>query len=246
MLKKPGLSSDLLLNSHAIHGRTRKDKVITRNYLVFLRGLRGQKIFLFTVARLLTRISDTFFIRTCMRLIAVLLLLPSAALAGEILASSVNHEGTVYSLSVTARIDAPLDTVYRSITDFDNLAAINPAIEESQLLATPALDMRRVRSVIRVCILMFCKRVEQVQDVTLMEGYAIKAVIVPQGGDFRSGVAHWQLTASGAATEMLFTNTFEPDFWVPPVIGPWLIKRKLTREVAETAMYIEVREHEPH
>ena len=212
---------------------------------MFLRGFRGQKIFLFTVARLLTRISDTFFIRTCMRLIAVLLL-PSAALAGEILASSVNHEGTVYSLSVTARIDAPLDTVYRSITDFDNLAAINPAIEESQLLATPALDMRRVRSVIRVCILMFCKRVEQVQDVTLMEGYAIKAVIVPQGGDFRSGVAHWQLTASGAATEMLFTNTFEPDFWVPPVIGPWLIKRKLTREVAETAMYIEVREHEPH
>ena len=180
-----------------------------------------------------------------MRLVAVLLLLPSAALAGEILASSVNHEGAVYSLSVTARIDAPLDTVYRSITDFDNLAAINPAIEESQLLATPAQDMWRVRSVIRVCILMFCKRVKQVQDVTLMEGYAIKAVIVPQGGDFRSGVAHWQLTASGAATEMLFTNTFEPDFWVPPVIGPWLIKRKLTREVAETAMYIEVKEHEP-
>jgi len=242
MLNNPSLSSDLLLDSH---GRTRKDSFITRDYLVFLRGFRGQKICLSRVAPLLTRISDSFFIRTCMHLIAALLLLPSAALAGEILASSVNHEGAVYSMSVTARIDAPLDTVYRSITDFDNLAAINPAIEESQLLATPAADMRRVRSVIRVCILMFCKRVEQVQDVTLMEGYAIKAVILPQDGDFRSGVAHWQLTASGANTEMLFTNTFEPDFWVPPVIGPWLIKRKLTREVAETAMYIEVKEHGP-
>ena len=177
-------------------------------------------------------------------LVAVLLLMPAAVPAGDILASSVSHEGTVYTLSVTARIDAPLDTVYRSITDFDNLAAINPAIEESELLATPTVDTRRVRSVIRVCILMFCKRVEQVQDVTLLEGYAIEAVILPQGGDFRSGLAHWQLTASGASTEMLFTNTFEPDFWVPPVIGPWLIKRKLIREVTETAMYIEVKDHE--
>ena len=179
------------------------------------------------------------------RLLAVLLLMPPAALAGEILDSSVSHEGVLYSLSVTARIDAPLDTVYRSITDFDNLAAINPAIEESQLLATPTADTRHVRSVIRVCILVFCKRVEQVQEVTLLEDYALDAVVLPQGGDFRSGVAHWQLTAKGATTEMLFTNTFEPDFWVPPVIGPWLIKRKLMREVAETAMYIEVSAHGP-
>ena len=174
------------------------------------------------------------------RLSTLLLLLPVDLQAGDILASSVSREGAAYTLSVTARIDAPIDTVYRSITDFGNLAAINPAIEESQLLAVPTVDTRRVRSVIRVCILMFCKRVKLVQDVTLLQDYAIVAVTLPQGGDFRSGVAYWQLIASGGATEMLFTNTFEPDFWVPPVIGPWLIKRKLMREVAETAMYIEV------
>jgi hypothetical protein len=36
-----------------------------------------------------------------------------------------------------------------------------------------------------------------------------------------------------------FTDTFEPDFWVPPVIGPWLIQRKLVRELTETMAYIE-------
>jgi hypothetical protein len=178
-------------------------------------------------------------------LLAVLLLLPSASPAGSILSSSVNHEGDLYSLSVTARIDAPLDTVYRSITDFDNLAAINPAIEESHMLSMPSAGTWRVRSVIRVCILMFCKRVQQVQDVTLLEGYAITAVTLPQEGNFRSGVAHWRLKTSGTSTEMLFTHTFEPDFWVPPLIGPWLIKRKLVQEVAETARYIEVKDHGP-
>ena len=43
-------------------------------------------------------------------------------------------------------------------------------------------------------------------------------------------------------TELQFTETFEPDFWVPPVIGPWLIQRKLVSEVAETVMYIEAQQ----
>jgi hypothetical protein len=176
------------------------------------------------------------------RLFAVLLL-PAAAQAADILASRVNHEGDRYTLSVTARIDAPLDTVYRSITDFDNLAAINPDIEESQLLTTLPSDTRRVRSVIRVCLLKFCKRVQQVQDVTLQSDHAIEAVIVPESSDFRSGIARWQLTPSGASTQLVFSNSFEPDFWVPPVIGTWLIKRKLVWEVAETARHIEVAVH---
>ena len=174
------------------------------------------------------------------RLIAGLLLVPATSLAGDILASSVSHDGDRYSLSVTALIDAPIDIVYQSITDFDNLAAINHAIEESQLLATPSAETQRVRSVIKVCILVFCKRVEQVQDVTKKEDYVIEAVVLPARSDFRSGFARWQLTTRDTSTELLFTNTFEPDFWVPPVIGPWLIKRKLISEVAETAMYIEV------
>jgi hypothetical protein len=192
---------------------------------MFFCGFRGHKIYLSRVAVLLLLVS------------------PTTSQAGDILASSVNHEGNRYTLSVTARIDAPLDAVYRSITDFDNLAAINPAIEESQLLAILPPDTRRVRSIIRVCILMFCKQVEQVQDVTLLADHAIEAVIVPERSDFRSGIARWQLTDRGASTELVFSNRFEPDFWVPPVIGSWLIRRKLVWEVAESARHIEVTIH---
>jgi hypothetical protein len=172
-------------------------------------------------------------------LIAALLLMPATLPAGEILASSVIHKEGRYTMSVTVRIDAPIDRVYRSITDFDNLSAINPAIVESRLLAKPTANTRRVYSVIRVCILLYCKRVEQVQDVTLLNGYLIEAVLVPRYSDFRSGFARWQLTDDGPSTELLFSNCFEPDFWVPPLIGPWLIERKLVREVTEMAMYIE-------
>ena len=175
----------------------------------------------------------------CLRQLCLgLLLLPCLTQAGTIQDSSVSRDGDIYSLSVTARIEAPPARVYRSITDFSNLAAINTSIEESAVLESQG-NRRRVHSVIKVCILVFCKRVEQLQDVTLVDSGTVVAVMVPGAGDFRSGDARWKITADGAATELQFSETFEPDFWVPPVIGTWLIERKLVREVAETAMHIE-------
>jgi hypothetical protein len=177
--------------------------------------------------------------KPCLRQLCLgLLLLPCLTQAGTIQDSSVSRDGDIYSLSVTARIEAPPARVYRSITDFSNLPAINASIEESAVLESQG-NRRRVHSVIRVCILVFCKRVEQLQDVTLVDAGTVVAVMVPGAGDFLGGDARWKITADGAATELLFTETFEPDFWVPPVIGTWLIERELVREVAETAMYIE-------
>ena len=169
-----------------------------------------------------------------------LLLFPYALSAGEILDSKITHDGVVYRLSITARVDAPLAVVYQSMTDFTNLSAINPSIEESQVLASEDARRQRVRSVVKVCILVFCKRVEQVQDVNLIDSRTLEATMVPGAGDFRGGLARWEFMPDGDGTVLHFTEVFEPDFWVPPVIGPWLIEKKLVNEVAETAMYIEL------
>jgi hypothetical protein len=164
------------------------------------------------------------------------------ARAGDILSSDVTLEAGQYAVTIEAAINAPLNVVYRSITDYNNLATINPSIEESRVLLVMSPDRHRVRSVIKVCILVFCKRVVQVQDVTRVDARTVDAVTVPGDSDFRYGVARWQLTPAGEATRLHFTQEFIPDFWVPPIIGTWLIQRKLLQEVTETAMYIEVRD----
>ena len=172
-------------------------------------------------------------------MLCCLLLLHGAAVAGNILDSSVQHEAGVYRLSVSAVIDAPLATVYRVITDYDNLAAISPSIIASRSFATDDPRIHRVRSVIRVCILVFCKRVVQLQRVEQVDSRTIEAVMLPEGSDFRRGLARWQFTEEAGATVLVFSEELEPDFWVPPVIGPWLIESELVREVAETVEYIE-------
>ena len=172
------------------------------------------------------------------KLLLALLLLPPLVSASEIIASGVTKENNTYTLYVYARIDAPLPMVHATITDFANLAAINPSIEESRvLMQTP--DQQRVRTVVSVCILIFCKRVVQVQDIRKPDDYTIEATMVPGAGDFRSGFARWTLQAQDDVTRLRFTEVFEPDFWVPPLIGTWLIEDKLVEEVEVTARYIE-------
>jgi uncharacterized protein YndB with AHSA1/START domain len=178
----------------------------------------------------------------CVALLLVLLW-PSAAAAGNIVASGVDHPDERYTLFVTAHIDASPQRVWRTITDYARLADINPAFETSTVLRQDAKSVR-VRTRIRVCILVFCKSVIQVQDVRYPRAQEIVAEMVPGAGDFRTGVAHWSLTQAGSGTRLQFDEWFVPDFWIPPVIGPWLIRRKLVQEVEVTMAHIEGTGHE--
>ena len=39
---------------------------------------------------------------------------------------------------------------------------------------------------------------------------------------------------------MHFSAELEPAFWVPPIIGPWLFRHKITSELLESATYMEM------
>jgi hypothetical protein len=172
-------------------------------------------------------------------ILACCLLLPQVVLAGSIMDSTIALQDGVYHVTIDARIRAPLPVVVRSVTDYDNLSAINPSIEESQVLQVLGPSMYRVRSVIKVCILIYCKWVQHVQDLEQQDEKTIVGITVPAGSDLRSGNASWRFVDTGKYTEMYFSQQFEPDFWVPPVIGLWMIKRTLIREVSLTAENIE-------
>lgn len=170
-----------------------------------------------------------------------LLAAPLLSRAGGVLDSSVRHDAGVYTLSITARIDAPVDLVYRLITDYDHLPDINPAIRESRILRTFSPVKHRIRTITRVCVLFYCRDVAQSQDMVQTPGYTIEAVILPRDSDFRRGRGYWRLTAEGDATLMRFRAELVPDFYMPKLIGPWLIRREMVNQITEIVMLIEDR-----
>jgi hypothetical protein len=168
---------------------------------------------------------------------------PLLCSAGGVLDSSVGYDAGQYTLSIEARIDAPVAVVYRLITDYDHLHDINPAIRESRILRTDSPLKHRIRTVTRVCVLFYCRDVTQSQDMVQSPGYTIEAIILPQDSDFRRGHAHWRLTAEGDTTVMRFRAELVPAFFLPPLIGPWLIRREMVNQITEIVMQIEARYH---
>ena len=172
-------------------------------------------------------------------LVITLLLVPVLAQAGRILQSSASVEDGIYRVGVAASINAPPDTVLRTITDYANLTAINSSILESVVLQTFSPTRYRVRTRMRVCILVFCRDVLQVQDVEQLDMTHLVADIVPEHSDFSAGRAEWTLEGSPDQTVLNFNAWVEPSFWVPPVIGAWLFRRKIVSEMLETSLYME-------
>jgi len=161
------------------------------------------------------------------------------AVAGQVLTTLVTHQGGSYFIEVDALVQAPEPLVRAVITDYNNLQQVNPAIEISTILKRFRQGEFRVETVTEACVLVFCKRLHQVQDVIEAADGSIKATVIPEKSDFRYGYAHVNLWQQATGTRVLVRSEVEPDFWIPPLIGPWLIKRKLRSETRETITNLE-------
>lgn len=168
-----------------------------------------------------------------------LLFIPFVTVAGEVVKSSVALDSGIYSVDVLVRIEAPLEVVFQAITDYDRLTEINASIIESYIVETQGADRYRVFTRVKFCVLFFCKQIRQVQDIVEYGPALIKAAILPELSDFESGSARWDLIIADNVTYMQFSTEVDPAFWVPPLVGTWLLEREMTKQVQETAMYIE-------
>jgi hypothetical protein len=97
-----------------------------------------------------------------------------------------------------------------------------------------------MRVVTRACLLWFCRTLIHVQEVREASDGALIAEVLPQASDFRYGKMVWRILPTEGGTRLQLHGDVVPAFWVPPVIGPFYIKRKLREEALETAQAVEV------
>ncbi|MEC9406036.1 MAG: SRPBCC family protein [Pseudomonadota bacterium] len=145
-------------------------------------------------------------------------------------------------MSITVQLEADPVAAYAVLTRFENLPAINPAVQRVTVRSQPSAQQAVLETDVRVCVLWFCKTLEQVQDMQLSpsaNGGTLRARVRPEESNLRHGEADWSIWPCDERTCLSFNAELEPDFWVPPVIGPWVISRKLTQEALQTSEGIE-------
>lgn len=168
------------------------------------------------------------------RLPLLWLLLIAPLSAGEVLNVSVERFDRRYVVEVDARFDTQAERLRALLTDYPNLGKINDSIYHSEVLQTHSPLDHRVRTEAKVCVALLCKNIVQIQDVGVLSDGNISATLIPQGSDLSYGVARWQFWTETDGVRMLFRSEIEPAFWVPPIIGPWLIRHALHAEAVKS------------
>jgi len=175
-----------------------------------------------------------------MRLGALLsLCLALQAQAGEILSVEVVSDRDRYSVLLEAWVEAPARRVKGLLTDFERLGVINPAVKEVEVIGPPHAGISRIRTLIELCVWIICADLDQLQDIEDIADDELLATIVPEGGSFKSGWARWRFHPQGERTHVRFHSELQPDFLIPPVVGPWLIRRMLHRQAVVTVAGLE-------
>ncbi len=171
-----------------------------------------------------------------------LLILARPAAGYELRKIEVAHDHGRYSVHMRVTLDAKAADVFAVLSEVKLLPRINPAVRRIHSQPSSAPNSLRVFSEIRLCIAYFCRLIKQVQDMSFekaLDGGVVHARVLPELSDLRHGVAIWRVAQCDAKTCLRFDASLEPDFWVPPLIGPWLIQRKLREEARQTSAGLE-------
>lgn len=169
----------------------------------------------------------------------LLILSNAQGLAATIDALEVERVGKRYVMTMDARLNCVADRAYKIFVDYRQLPRIHPSIISAVREPGAPAGAQRLHSKIELCFLGFCRVLDQVQDMYREPPEHLKAIVLPERSNLRYGTANWRIWDDGGETRMQFEAVMEPDFWVPPLIGPWIIRRTLRREAVYTAEAIE-------
>jgi hypothetical protein len=169
----------------------------------------------------------------------VWLLCSAPAAAGTIHNAAVTYQSGSFIVEVDALLDVAEPRARAVLTDYKHLKRLIPAVERSEILTTREPGDYRLRTVTRTCLWLYCKRLERVQDVVEAHDGSITANVIPELSDFRSGTLRLNLWQEVAGTRILMRSEAAPDVWIPPLLGPWLIKRGLRAEAVQTVHNLE-------
>ena len=159
--------------------------------------------------------------------------------AAELDEVSVARRGDAYEIRVEILMPVAAERVRSVLTDYAHIYRLNPSITETEVLGTVDEGVVRVRTRAETCVMAFCVEAERVEDVRELASGHLRATIVPELSDFSHGTAHWHISPEGPGTRIVYRALMEPDIFVPPLVGSYLLKRVLRREIIATFTRLE-------
>lgn len=162
-----------------------------------------------------------------------------AAPAVEILDATVDKEKGRYHVKGSSLVNASPEFIYATLMDFDNFYKISGGIAESRFVQSDKPGETLGYTRIEACVMFFCRSAEKLERIQGIPYREIRTEVIPEKSDFVVNITRWTLTRQDDATRLTYEAEFEPDFWMPPVISTWAVKRKLISSAENIGMRLE-------
>lgn len=169
----------------------------------------------------------------------LLLALPAGAGAAEFRSLEFVKEGDRYRVLSDVYLEAPGDGVYRVLTDYEGFPRLSSVFEEGRMLQPIQDGTGEVFLHMRGCVLFFCREVRLFERLEVVPPTRVVAVVDPVRSDLEFGRATWELSEEGEGTLVRYEMEMKPEFWIPPVIGPLIIKAALRSRGMRAARRVE-------
>jgi ribosome-associated toxin RatA of RatAB toxin-antitoxin module len=163
--------------------------------------------------------------------------------ASQVRDVAVARAGEAFLITMHLVMDAPPPAVFRALQDYAAMARFNPDLQAVRVEPTGADHRVRLFTTIHTCVLVFCKTMHQEQIMTAnasSDGGVLDAALV--SGDFKGGHGRWLVKPCPTPSTLTCMDVrieLVPAFWVPPVIGPWVMRRKMDEEARRTSAGLE-------
>jgi hypothetical protein len=159
---------------------------------------------------------------------AVVVLVPPFARAGDTLETHVTRAGPLLQVRANLGTDAPATVCYAVLADFDHLERFVPGLRISEIVSAPG-EALRLRQVGEAGAGFF----HVTLDVTLAvrEQPPTRIEFDRVAGNLRRMHGSWTVAGDDHRCGIVYEADIEPEFWVPPLIGPMLMRNQIEAQL---------------
>ena len=121
----------------------------------------------------------------------------------------------------------------------DRYQRISEIYKESSYLPPDIDGTPLVYTRVEGCLLRFCRSMSRVERLEVVTPQFIRSRAVPERSDFKYSLSEWSFVPEDGGTRVRYFMEMEPDFWLPPFVGPWFLKRTLLHGAPDAIDQIE-------
>ena len=140
---------------------------------------------------------------------------------------NVVRDGEAFTVDATMHVPVTQQDAWTVLADFDHFADFIPNMQTSRIVSKPGEPLRiEQKGKARYGLLSFSY--ESLREVELVPFDAIKSRLVK--GNMKKLETLTRLSSEDGGTRVIYHSDTIPDFWLPPLIGPALVRHEVAEQ----------------